>query len=335
MLHSAVAVSSRRHRRRLARSESILTAAMRLVGENGIEGFTLQQIADELDYAIGSLYRYFPSKGALLAELQRRVVTVAGDRAGRLRRWCLERRNSKAPAGPPDTLPAGTLEMKPPAEPGDGGSAVSLAKQQASDLQLVGSAEALMPVIAPVMLYERLAYDAPAQFGLLSMSLGDPRRLIDDAGVLGVAQAARPFFEAMSRDLQQAAADGALRIDRLEPGSLSDSVMLWAALHGVVQLKKLEGLGPGRENTAATAARLISTLLAGWGADARAVDLARRIIEGEAGALLVIKAADFEEVPVAPLQAPPAAASSEAAGPGSVSAKPAAASAKQSQESKP
>lgn len=56
----------RRHRR--TRRE-ILDAAAALSATAGIDGWTMRQLADEVDYTPGALYRYFDSKAALLAAL--------------------------------------------------------------------------------------------------------------------------------------------------------------------------------------------------------------------------------------------------------------------------
>ncbi|MBL8777485.1 MAG: helix-turn-helix transcriptional regulator [Acidimicrobiales bacterium] len=66
-----VQVADRRARNRLARREQYLRAAMRIVSEDGIDRLTMQRMADDLDCAVGTIYTYFSSKDALLAELQR------------------------------------------------------------------------------------------------------------------------------------------------------------------------------------------------------------------------------------------------------------------------
>ncbi len=73
VIHEA---SARTHRRRETRTETILDAAMRVLGRDGIDGLTLQAVAAELGLVTTALYRYFPSKNALLAALQRRTVTT-------------------------------------------------------------------------------------------------------------------------------------------------------------------------------------------------------------------------------------------------------------------
>lgn len=52
---------------------------MRLVFTQGLEGLTMQRLAADVDCAVGSVYTYFPSKSALVAELQRAAIEVLDD----------------------------------------------------------------------------------------------------------------------------------------------------------------------------------------------------------------------------------------------------------------
>ena len=63
-----------RERNRLARHRAYLGAALRLVSEEGLEALTMQRLAAEVGASVGSVYTYFPSKGALVAEVQREAV---------------------------------------------------------------------------------------------------------------------------------------------------------------------------------------------------------------------------------------------------------------------
>lgn len=73
MIQNKVA-SPRIHRKRQQRLQEIQTTALELVLEEGLDGLTMQKLATKLDYAVGALYRYFKSKDALLAALQRQVL---------------------------------------------------------------------------------------------------------------------------------------------------------------------------------------------------------------------------------------------------------------------
>lgn len=64
----------RRARNRRERERSYLDAAMDLAGREGLRGLTMQRLADACSAAVGTVYTYFPSKGALIAELQRESI---------------------------------------------------------------------------------------------------------------------------------------------------------------------------------------------------------------------------------------------------------------------
>ena len=53
--------------------ESIVAAAGRVLDDGGLDAFTTNRVAELAGVSIGSLYRYFPNKDALLVELARRM----------------------------------------------------------------------------------------------------------------------------------------------------------------------------------------------------------------------------------------------------------------------
>ena len=67
------AVSTRVQRKRDERRERIVEAAFKAVSERGPADFSLNQLARDLDYTPGALYWYFPSKEALVLEIQSRA----------------------------------------------------------------------------------------------------------------------------------------------------------------------------------------------------------------------------------------------------------------------
>lgn len=69
----------RRERNRRDKIQRILNTAKSLIENGGIEALTIQRLAQQLDCAVGALYRYFPSKDALLAELQCGVIRNVKD----------------------------------------------------------------------------------------------------------------------------------------------------------------------------------------------------------------------------------------------------------------
>lgn len=67
---AAPTTSGRVARNRARRSAEFLSVALRIVAEEGLDALTMARLADEVDTAIGAVYRYFPSKGDLVAAIQ-------------------------------------------------------------------------------------------------------------------------------------------------------------------------------------------------------------------------------------------------------------------------
>jgi len=61
-------------RRREQKIRQILDAGEQIVLKSGLDGLTIHALARALDYTPGALYRYFPSKQAIIAELNSRAV---------------------------------------------------------------------------------------------------------------------------------------------------------------------------------------------------------------------------------------------------------------------
>jgi len=140
---------------------------MRQVETQGLDGLTLQAIAHDLDYTVPALYRYFASKDALVAELQRRVVAL------------LDHKLSEVEARTENWL-------------GD---------QSQEDQERFGP---LAPIAATGLFYAGLTRSAPQAFGLLAASLGDPRHLIDDAQANAVVTTALPMFDRLAHSIEMA-----------------------------------------------------------------------------------------------------------------------------------
>ncbi len=59
----------RRERERLRHRQEILDAARKIVAVRGVEGLTVEQVAREAEFAVGSIYRHFRSKEELIEVL--------------------------------------------------------------------------------------------------------------------------------------------------------------------------------------------------------------------------------------------------------------------------
>jgi AcrR family transcriptional regulator len=64
----------RRERNRLARHQEYLQTALQIATDEGLRAVTMQRLAAEVGAAVGTIYTYFPSKGALVAEVQREAI---------------------------------------------------------------------------------------------------------------------------------------------------------------------------------------------------------------------------------------------------------------------
>ena len=68
--------TSRKNERRQERRGEIVRVASRLFAERGYENVTLRAIAEEMGYAHGTLYRYFPDKANLMEEICRETFAL-------------------------------------------------------------------------------------------------------------------------------------------------------------------------------------------------------------------------------------------------------------------
>ena len=64
------ATQGRRELNRETRNHDLLLAATEIIATEGVEGLTMQAVADNVGCAVGTIYTYFDSKSGLLAALQ-------------------------------------------------------------------------------------------------------------------------------------------------------------------------------------------------------------------------------------------------------------------------
>jgi AcrR family transcriptional regulator len=69
----------KREENRRQRFESIHRHSFQILEEEGVEGLTIQRLAREMSWALGAVYRYYPSKEALLAALEHEAVAHVMD----------------------------------------------------------------------------------------------------------------------------------------------------------------------------------------------------------------------------------------------------------------
>jgi len=223
-----MATLSRRERSRLRKTEQILDTALSLVVDDGLEALTIQGLARALDWAPGALYRYFPSKDALYAELQRRVINA------------YEETLSTALSSP---------------RPDSGGERV---------------APVLVDLATTTLHYQAYGERHPGVFHLFAMTLGDPNPLLPDPEGARVMAAVDQILLRITAVIEDGQVDGTLL-----PGSPSDrTLVFWATIQDVLQLRKLARFSPARLANARLLRRATTDLLVGWGAQPAIVNVA-------------------------------------------------------------
>lgn len=162
-----------RQRRRVARINHILLSSLEILIAEGLDGLTTQRLADAVDLTPGALYRYFPSKDAILVELQSRVflemhgVFVRGWERGQRH---LERQAPEAP-------------------------------------------ESLAPLMAAVLtarMFVDMQQEAPTRFGLVSLGMSERRYLLNDEDVQPVLGVVMGLMADVNARLEACAETGAL-----------------------------------------------------------------------------------------------------------------------------
>ena len=230
VIHTFTPPKTKREQHRAVTFERIIEAAMKRLAKGGLESLTMQSLADELGFAVGAVYRYFPGKDGIIVAVQRRII---------------------------DTV-TGELEA-------------ALAKARASASTLDARQAALLELWVVVRVYEALAKKRPTEFGLLSMTLGDPRQLVQDEDAGALVPALASLFQLVSALFVAADAAGAL-----SPGDAARrTVVLWTAVQGALQLKKLERFDVGGFKATDVLDEAAATLLKGWGAPADDIDATR------------------------------------------------------------
>lgn len=159
-----------REKRRALRTEAILDAALDLLAREGIDAVTLQRVAAEVSCVPAALYRYFSSKDAMLAALQRRVI---GELHQRLVEGLARSREQRPGKRVPDVF-------------------------------------AIADLLVVVESYLSLPSELPAHHHLVSQMLADPRMLVPADHVPASAAPLSALLFDVAALLDAAVAEGAL-----------------------------------------------------------------------------------------------------------------------------
>jgi AcrR family transcriptional regulator len=172
MVHEKPQQGSSRQRSRALRTEEVLAAARELVVSEGVEAVTLHRVARALSYVPAALYRYFPSKEALLAALIGRALRDLGQA---LR------------------------------------DAVDLHDARTAPGRRTGAPAALARVLVCVRAFVAWGRAAPHEATLVSLALADPRVLVAQQQLaMGVLAEAAPGMQVVLEAVGRAVAEDAL-----------------------------------------------------------------------------------------------------------------------------
>jgi AcrR family transcriptional regulator len=230
--------SGRRARNRIARHRAFLDAALRIATEESIHALTMQRLADEVDAAVGTVYTYFPSKGALVAEVQREAV---------------------------DRLTASYLLLRSRLEDG----VADAAPEVAALAHLVGFARFMAESVTTL----------PQEQRLLQQLMHDADQLVPTEEGARVLPSVMRLLDLARQRFEAAAAVGGLTAGE----AMERTVVLAAALNGVLQVDKLARWDPDLLDGPRLARLLVDDLLAGWGADRAALVAAHALVDAVGG----------------------------------------------------
>ncbi len=218
--------TGRRARYRVVRHAAFLATAKRIAFAEGLDALTMQRLAREVDCAVGTAYTYFPSKSALVAEVQREAIEVL----------------------------------------------------EASCRAFIAHLDSDDPIVRLVGLgafWIDTFETFPEEARLMQLLMSEPSPTVSDEDVSRVLPVALRLL-----DHNRSALDAAAEAGILRPGdALERTVVMAAALNGVLQLDHVARVDPELFDGRRLAAALAADLLIAWGADPAALAAAAAHIE--------------------------------------------------------
>ena len=227
-------MSTRRQRKRQARQAQMLDAAMKIVVNKGLDALTIARLARSLDAAVGAIYRYFPSKAALLVALQIQAIELFHEDM----------------RGASDRISAQLIERGHDPE--------------------TSSSGALCRIFMVLNTYISDAERAPDRHRLIDQLMSTPVPLLNEAELEVVGRSLGPILGFVSELLDKASAIGALSAG----DSAQRTHVLWASLHGLDHFRKRDRFEPPNLQVKALTEATATALLLGWGAPRDALEAA-------------------------------------------------------------
>lgn len=253
----------RRARNRRARHDQLMAAATEIIAESGVDGLTMQAVSERVDCAVGTIYTYFTSKSALVAEIQitaLRTLTDSFERSCEV--WDAEI------------------------------DAAGLDEGLASLVRIVAFGELF--TAGPTL--------HPREFELLQLLISTERRSVDDQDTPKVVGPALELLFSLQRLVADAVETGTLSLRTMPDGSTDDALsrtIRWVGgLNGALLVSNATShpdwlsadLLDGRQ----LALRLAEDLLLGWGAPPRTLEAAHRFVAELADRDLLMRAGRTE-----------------------------------------
>ncbi len=235
-----------------------MTAASEIVSSEGLDGLTMQAVADRVDCAVGTIYTYFESKSSLLTALQIAAI---------------------------ETLGASFRHS------------VQMWEEDFADSGLDGSDRSLVRLLAFGHLFTAAPAMHPREFELLQVLLSTRRRETSDEDAMRVLPHALGLVNEFRLLIEAAVEDGALQPDvgnPLDDHSLSRTIRWAGALNGALLVSNVAAV-PGEESDVPIdptvlsgelfdgrmlARHLARDLLAGWGAEPDRLAAAEAYVDG-------------------------------------------------------
>jgi AcrR family transcriptional regulator len=162
----------RRRVRRAQKRDEILDRALTLVGRQGIEGFSLQTLCREVGFTPAAIYKYVPSREALIVEVQERALV-------QLRETLAER--------------------------------IALHEPRCSERRVPKRVRPLAGLLLTAVDWVALSVELPEHLALISASLAHPRPLVALAEAERLGPALHATLGLVERQMERAAEAGNLR----------------------------------------------------------------------------------------------------------------------------
>jgi AcrR family transcriptional regulator len=123
--------------------------------------------------------------------------------------------------------------------------------------------------------YSRYLAENPAHFRLISLALSDSKHLLPDSEGLKVMAAVQPILGLITQIIERAGQTLFSKGDAAQR-----TVVFWASVQGVMQMKKLERFAPQQLNNERLLRQTLRTFLSAWGVAENDLENALARVEG-------------------------------------------------------